>query len=135
LIERELASTPGLELTVTEYAPETVKRLHDLFARVTTYDLRNGPLPGFDLHVLHRVDTELSNRQWRRYFDRINAPHLMVFSGFVDLADLRREVSLLRRHATKAGWVRTRSAFRLMLRGLNVEWVSIGDLEGALIHR
>jgi hypothetical protein len=132
LIERELVNAPGIELTCTEYAPETVARLGTIFPRVTLHDLRDGPLTGFDLHVLHRVDTELSNRDWRAYVEAIAEPHLFAVSEYLDAGGLRRELSLRRRRATKAGWLRTESAFRRLL-PKHAERVSIGDLDGYLV--
>src|SRR5262245_33728943 len=54
---------PERRLVVTDYAPETVERLRELLpeAEVRQHDLlRDQPLEG-DMHLFHRIDTELDN--------------------------------------------------------------------------
>lgn len=67
---RELA--PERSLTLTEYAPETVAGLSALLpsACVVRHDLAaDAPLDA-DLHVFHRIDTELADAGWRAAFGR-----------------------------------------------------------------
>jgi hypothetical protein len=72
LLERE-----RLEMSLTDYAPRTVERLRALFpeARIELQDLLvDGPLDGVDAHLFHRIDTELSNAQWRDVYLRMLRP-------------------------------------------------------------
>jgi hypothetical protein len=107
---------PDLQLTVTDYAPETVQRLRSLFAEVEVrrHDLRSeGPL-GADVHLLHRVDSELSDEEWLELLERFRGERLLVVA--TEVADVRRVLLELllrvrRRGITRAGWLRTRDAF------------------------
>jgi len=107
-----------LELTCTDYAPQTVARLQTLFpeALVVRHDLlADGPLPA-DLHLLYRIDTEFSNAQLRRIFARFEEPVVVVPALLLGPRVLGREVylRLFRPRATRAGWVRTKAALRAL---------------------
>jgi hypothetical protein len=121
------------DLTVTEYAPATVGMLRERFPNVAQHDLLDGPLHGFDLHILHRVDTELADSQWRDYFAAVDEPHLVVVSGFVTGQVFRQERDARRRGVTVAGWLRTEPRFRRLL-PRSAERVQVADLPGYLIH-
>jgi hypothetical protein len=127
---------PGRTLTLTDYAPETVRRLRELLpeAQVCRHDLlRDSPLEG-DLHLFHRIDTELDNRQWRGVFRRfVGRTILMVASEVMPMREVPRQVraALRSRHATHAGWTRTRAAFESLWRRTHRGTpVSLVDLEG-----
>ena len=107
---------PDLFLTITDYAPETVQRLRSLFAEVEVrhHDLRSdGPL-GADVHLLHRIDSELSDEEWLGLLARFRGERLLVVA--TEVAEVRRVLLELllrvrRPGASRAGWLRTRDAF------------------------
>jgi hypothetical protein len=131
---------PGRRLILTDYAPETVERLRLLLpeAQVHRHDLlRDPPLEG-DVHLFHRIDTELDNGQWRAVFERFRAQTIIVVATeIVALRDIPRQLrsALRRRRATRAGWIRTRAAFESLWsrthRGTHVDLV---DLEGWVLE-
>ena len=124
---------PGRELLVTDYAAATVERLAEVFseAECIRHDLLADPPVPADLHMFHRVDTEFTNRQWRRVFERFSGlPVLLVAAGVVDfggaLAELRKG---LRPGTSRAGWVRTRASMeRLWRHSHHGAPVDVGDL-------
>jgi hypothetical protein len=127
---------PGLELTLTDYAPATVERLRELLSgiEVVRHDLlAEGPLEA-DVHLFHRIDTEFTNRQWRGILRRFARERVLVVA--TEVIDLRRVAAELRawprkRHATRAGWMRTRDAFEALWRPTHVaQHLDLGDLEG-----
>ena len=130
---------PELELTCTDFAPETVSALRELFegANVVVTDLRDpSALPRADLHLMHRLDQELSEHQWHAVFARLDAPVVFVPSEILTLAAAAKELvrRTLRPRATSAGWFRNEGA----LRALWSPWfedrpVQIGDEIGFLL--
>jgi len=125
-----------LQLTVTDYAPETVRRLRSLFAEVEVrrHDLRSdGPLAA-DVHLLHRVDSELSDEEWLELLGRFRGQRLLVVA--TEVADVRRILLELvlrvrRRGVTRAGWLRTRDAFDGLWRPTHdARPIRVGDLWG-----
>jgi hypothetical protein len=132
LVERHLLEF-GLDLTVTEYAPGTVAKLRELFPLVVEHDLRAGSLKGFDLHLLHRVDTELSDSEWRRYFASTDEPQLVVMTEFLTWRTLKHELKLRRRRdVIAAGWLRTERRMRSLL-PRSSEQLQVFDLPGFLV--
>ncbi|TML98489.1 MAG: hypothetical protein E6G10_22675 [Actinobacteria bacterium] len=131
---------PGLQLTLTDYAPRTVERVAGLFpeAEVRRHDFAAaGPVPA-DLHLFHRIDTELSNRQWRRAFRRFAGhPILLVATEVIDARRAVAEVAKRVRNpaVSRCGWVRTRSAFESLWRATHADRpLRVGDLEGWLLE-
>jgi hypothetical protein len=109
---------PDRPVICADYAAATVERLNDLVPEldVRQHDLRHdGPI-GADVHLFHRIDTELSNSEWREVFGRFKAvPILVVATRVLDdkavlLEILDRPRKWLRR-ASRAGFLRTRDAF------------------------
>jgi hypothetical protein len=139
LLEANLArELNGTRLICTDFAPETVRRLSELFpeADVRLHDLRSSPPPEADLHLLHRVDTELSNSEWREVFGGIRGPVVVVATQVLDLHGLAVELRLRfsRRRPTRAGWARTEAAFRRLWRSTHVdEPLRVGSLYGWLL--
>jgi hypothetical protein len=108
-------AAPDLALTLTDYAPRTVERVASLFpeAKVTRHDLTTDPPPTADVHLFHRIDTELTNAQWRQAFRQFAGVPVILVAG--DVVDLRRAVAevakkLRNRQATRCGWLRSREA-------------------------
>lgn len=112
---------PGRRMLLAEYAPRTLERLRELFpgAEIHRHDLLDDPPLRADVHLFHRVDTELSDAEWRETIERF--AHATVLVVATELATPRRVASelLLRmrsRHAARAGWLRTRDAFEALWR-------------------
>jgi hypothetical protein len=125
---------PGLSLQTTDFGPQTVARLRALLpeTRPVEHDLRrDGPLDA-DAHLLHRVDTELDNRQWRALLARFADRRVLVVA--TEVIGLRRaswelRIRLARRDATRAGWIRNRAAFERLWRPTHrATALTIGDL-------
>jgi hypothetical protein len=110
---------PGRKLVLTDYAPQTVERLRILFpeAAVAEHDLlRDAPLEA-DVHLFHRLDTEFTDDEWRRLLERFACETVFVVA--TEVATLTRLGAELlgrvrRRGLSRAGWLRTRSAFEAL---------------------
>ncbi len=119
LIEQQLHRlAPDLRLVCTDFAPETVGRLRQLFpeVEVVVRDLAaDGPLAA-DLHLMHRLDQELSDEQWRWVFSRVGDAIIFVPSTVLSTTSAARELvrRLLRPSATFAGWFRNEAALRAL---------------------
>lgn len=129
---------PGLELTCTDFAPRTVERVAALFpeATVVVHDLRSEPPLAADVHLFHRVDTELSDEDWPAVFDRFRVPVLVAASELLSLHGVARELVTRLRHpaATRAGWLRTEDALRALWRASHEDRrVELHDLPGYLL--
>jgi hypothetical protein len=127
---------PERRLHCTDYAPSAVARLAELFPEgdVRRHDVFSDPPLEADVHLLHRVDTEFTNRQWRSLMRRF--AHQRVLVAATEIIDLRRAVDEMRmrlrgRNASRAGWIRTRDAFEALWRPTHhATPLSLGDLEG-----
>jgi hypothetical protein len=112
---------PERRLVLGDYAPRTVEQLRVLFpdADVRTHDLlRDAPLPA-DAHLFHRIDTELTNAEWRGTFHRFAGETIILVA--TEIATTKRllqelQFRLQHRHASRAGWLRTRDAFGALWR-------------------
>jgi hypothetical protein len=110
--------SPHRSLVVTDYAELTVARLSDVFpeARVVHHDLRrDGPIDA-DAHIFHRIDTELSNREWPDVFRRFGSTSILVVATALLTArrtalEIGRRPLLKLRHASSAGYIRTGATF------------------------
>lgn len=115
---------PEMELTLGEYAPDTLTRLGEVFpeADAVHHDLLADPPLDADMHLFHRIDTEFTNRQWRGIMERFRAvPVLLVATELVEdwarvLLEWRRRGGI-RRRATKCGVIRSRDAFEALWSG------------------
>ena len=131
---------PERQLVVTDYAPETVERLRGLLpeADVRQHDLLgDAPLDG-DVHLFHRIDTELDNEQWRGVYSRFSGRVIVVVAGeLMPTREIPHQLihNLRNRHVTNAGWTRTRGAFESLWeqthRGTHLDF---GDLEGWVLE-
>src|SRR5206468_2835156 len=129
-----------VELTCTDFAPLTVMRLREHFEDVTVvqHDLRTDEPLAADLHILHRVDTELSDAEWPEVLRRFREAVLFVATELVGLRPITRElVTRIRHpHAQPAGWIRTESALeRLWRNSHDARPVPIADLPGYVLTR
>jgi hypothetical protein len=107
-------------LLLAEYAPETVERLRKLFpADVYRHDLAADPPLDADVHLFHRVDTELTNAEWLETLRRFAEERVLVVATEVATPRRLLQELLLRlrsQRLTKAGWLRTRGAFEALWR-------------------
>ena len=133
-------SRPDRRLLLTDYAPRTVERLRSLFpdTDVRVHDLTHDPPLEADAHLLHRVDTELTNREWRELLRRFaDAKLLVVATEVATLPRLAAELvgRLRRRGLSRAGWLRTRDAFEaLWLPTHEASAVRLHDLDGWVLE-
>lgn len=132
-------AAPDLRLTLTDFAPRTVEALGRLFAEaeVVRHDLLADEPLDADLHLLHRLEAELSDAQWPHVFARFREPVLVVPGTLLDWERLVLELATRRRtRATRAGWTRTPAALeRLWRRTHAFEGIAVGDLPGYLLTR
>jgi hypothetical protein len=128
---------PGRGLTLSDYGQWTVDRVTELFpeARVVLHDLRHdGPLTA-DVHLFHRIDTELNNSEWRIVLERFACERVLIVAA--DVLDMRRLLTELvtrplikRRRASWAGYIRSRAALEGLWRSAHIAHrLQIGDLE------
>ena len=139
LIEQQIHRlAPDLQMVCADFAPNAVAHLQVLFPEVeiVVRDLSvEGPLPG-DLHLMHRIDAELSGDQWQAVFERTRGAVIFVPSTILSLRGVAKELARRVRqpHATSAGWFRTEAA----LRSLWSPWfadrpITVGPLRGFLL--
>ena len=132
---------PDIALTLTDVGPATVARLRTLFpeASVAEHDLRTDPPLPADLHVFHRIDTELTNRAWRAVLGRFRrATVVLVATDVLSPARMRLELRALphrwRAGWQRAGWSRTEGSFEsLWRRTHDARELDLGDLRGWLL--
>jgi hypothetical protein len=117
LLELSIAKQ-GLRVICTDFAPRTVERLRALFpeAQVVAHDIRLDDPPLADLHLMHRIDSELSTEAWLEVFPRFAQPILVVPTILLNVRRAGQELALrvLRPKATRAGWVRSEDALRAL---------------------
>ena len=126
--------SPDRSMALTEYAPQTLERLRELFPNreVVRHDLLVDPPLGAELHLFHRIDTELSNHQWRTVMENFARCELLVVA--TEIIDGRRAAAAVRARirnprVTNAGWLRNRAAFEALWRPThNLERLRFGDL-------
>lgn len=111
---------PDVRLLCTDFALGSVTKLRQIFheAEIHHHDLRAGPLQA-DVHLMHRIDTEFSGRQWRSIFRSFHGPIIFIPAGLVTSTELRATISSLRspRRATWCGYSRTLPAMLRLWRG------------------
>ena len=131
---------PGRRLVVTEFAPATVERLAALFpeAEVRRHDLlADPPVAQADLHLFHRIDTELDDVSFRAVLARFRAvPVVVVATELLSARAVLRELrTRLRPGVTRAGLVRSRGAFESLWRDTHDGIpLRVHDLHGWLLE-
>jgi hypothetical protein len=131
---------PARRVSITDYAPETVERLRSLLpeADVHRHDLLSDPPLEGDVHMFHRIDTELGNREWRGVFRRFAKQTILVVATEVMPArEIPRELlgALRSRGGTRAGWTRTGGAFESLWRRTHRSThLHLGDLQGWMLE-
>lgn len=127
---------PERSLVLAEYAPRTLERLRVLFpdAEVHRHDLLADPPLEADAHLFHRVDTELSDAEWRETLRRFAGAVVLVVATEVATPQRLLQELLLRlrsRRLSRAGWLRTRGAFEALWRDTHeARPLRLHDLEG-----
>jgi hypothetical protein len=129
---------PRRTLIATDYGEATVQRLVETFPEVVVrhHDLRRDEPLAADVHLFHRIDTELGNHEWQEVFTRFaQVPILVVATEVLDvrrlLLEFRLRRGMKRLHATKAGFIRSRAAFEALWRHTHIsEPVRMHDLNG-----
>lgn len=126
---------PQRRLVLSDYTPAAVERLSGLFpeTEVRGFDLLADPPLDTDADLFHRIDTELTNAQWRAVMRRFAGRRILLVA--TEIADLRRMSWELRRRltergASKAGWLRNRPAFERLWRDTHTSTaLRVGDLD------
>jgi hypothetical protein len=125
---------PDRELILTEYAPANVERLRELLPGVDVrrHDLLAEPPLDAELHLMHRIDTELSNAQWRRVLHGFAAERILwLAAGLAGPRQLALQLLAPRRprRRTRAGLLRTEAAFESLWAATHrAQTVDAGDL-------
>jgi hypothetical protein len=131
---------PERKQLLTDYAPQTVERLRALFpeADVSIHDLLGDAPLEADAHLFHRVDTELTDDEWRDLLARFEHERVVVVATEVaTLPRLAAEVlgRVRRRGLSRAGWLRTRDAFEALWEPTHsAEAVDFHDLRGWVLE-
>ena len=131
---------PSLHLVCTDYAPRTVERLRRLFpeAEVVLRSLGDPDPPHADLHLMHRIDAELPDDEWRQVFARLREPILFVPNTLLDIRGAVREIArgvMRRRRVSSAGWFRNEAAMRsLWQEAFSDRRVDVGGAPGFLLE-
>jgi hypothetical protein len=126
-------------IVATDYGQDTLATLRRIFPEIDArrHDLRSdGPLEA-DLHLFHRIDTELSNRQFAQVLCRFaHVPILVVATEVHDLASAWNEVRKgLLPGSSRAGWARNRQAFEALWRRTHdAQPLSFHDLDAWVLE-
>jgi hypothetical protein len=138
------ALRPERRLIVTDYGEKTVERLSALFpeGQPRYHDLLHDDPLVADVHLFHRIDSELDDCDWRRVFARFaDASILVVATQVLDLKrfllELKIRPGLKFRGASRAGYLRTRAAFEALWQPTHAaQRLRVHDLEAwALVPR
>jgi hypothetical protein len=125
---------PERELILTEYAPANVERLRELLpgADVRRHDLLADPPLDAELHLMHRIDTELGNSQWRTVLQGFARERILwLAAGLAGPRQLALHMLASRRpgRRTRAGLLRTEAAFESLWAATHrAQTVDAGDL-------
>lgn len=140
----------GVRLTCTEITPQALTALSSHFTECDAFQVfdmssREWPNPN-DLHVLHRLDTEATDDQWREIFANIErsgirsvlfipAEVLTPLAAIRSLA-IQTRARIRGRKLTFCGWFRSEAAFlALFPAGWAIEKRQFGDLVGFILTR
>lgn len=144
---------PALLLRCGDYAPSSLEVLRRFFREcrsIELMDLRRTNWitdPEHEAVLLNRVDTELSDAEWRAVFSELRAKHvrriLLIPCGLLTPAALGREVltlgrALVRRlPLTNAGYLRTESRLQQLFSPgfVRTEVRPVGDLPIWVLER
>ena len=126
---------PTIRLRCTDYAPQTVSQLQRLLpdADVVQHDLRRDPLPDADVHVFHRVDTELDNLQWARVLESVAAA-IFVPGQMCTLPQIAAHIFRELTFGRPTGYARNRAAIeKLWHRTHHGDPTMLGDAEAFIL--
>jgi hypothetical protein len=146
-----LQEVPKLDMVVSEYNEESVRRLQKVFpeAHPKLFDIKSsswGTTPDRHLVLIYRLDPHLTDNEWRQAFQRMYDSGvqnvLFIPSKFLTVKNLIEELSM-RMRARKnghplsfAGYKRTQKAYEHSWTGLyDGPLINIGRLQGFLLNR
>lgn len=140
----------SLHLSCTDFAPRTIERLRSVFVecdQISQFDILNDEFPRDPhMYILHRIDTELADRDWEGVFSKISRSGvryvLFIPSGLLGPRTWVREQArvvvswMRRRRMVFAGYLRTEARFESLWSGsYRRTWVgSLGGLRGFLLE-
>lgn len=135
LMERHLVGLVG-HLRCADFTPTTIAQVAAIAPEIEfcVHDLDRDPPLAADLHLFHRVDTELDDAGWTRLLERYRGPILMVMAELLTARTLAREALTRLRGGHRVGWVRNEAAIRALVPArYRIERLPIGDLTGFLL--
>lgn len=142
---------PAVQLTCSDFAPKAVERLREVFFeadRVSQFDMIHGDWSKIDprgVCLLHRVDRELTDEQWRAVFEKMKLggiknilfiPSEMVTFKHIFQQQMKYIIfKLLGRKMTFSGFMRTQERLvSLLTDSFDIDQiVKIHDLQGFLL--
>jgi hypothetical protein len=146
-----LQEVPELDMAVSEYNEESVRRLQKVFpeAHPKLFDIMTSPwstVPEKHLVLIYRLDPHLTDAEWRQAFQRMYDSGvqdvLFIPSKFLTIKNLFLEWRMIARaiiHGHRlsfAGYKRTQKAYEYSWAGLySGPVVDIGRLKGYLLTR
>jgi DNA-binding transcriptional LysR family regulator len=130
--------SPQRRIVATDYGEDTLAQLREILPEldVVKHDLRaDGPVEA-DMHLFHRIDTELPNSGWREVLQRFAAARVLVVATEVhDLNGLIREVRKGLQGGSRAGWARNRAAFEALWKNTHdARALRMNDLDAWLLE-
>jgi hypothetical protein len=145
---------PSLRVTASEYAPENVARLRDVFheANVIQFDIAQGdwsgvqPQPQCSAVLMYRVDPHFTNDAWGAIFANmatagvkniIFIPATIVTVQYLLLLQLRAGIAYIRgERASFTGYMRSAKVFPMFWGGLYAHKnITFGGLPSYLLTR
>jgi len=135
LMERHLVGLVG-HLRCGDFTPAAIAQVAELVPEIEfcVHDLDRDPPLVADLHLFHRVDTELDDAGWKRLLERYQRPILLVMSEILTFRTLTREAITRLRGGHRVGWLRNEAAIRAFVpASYRIERLPIGDLTGFLL--
>jgi hypothetical protein len=146
-----LQEVPELDMAVSEYNEESVRRLQKVFpeAHPKLFDIMTSPwgtVPEKHLVLIHRLDAHLTDAEWRQAFQRMYDSGvqavLFIPTKFLTIKNMFKELSMrmratLRGHSLSfAGYKRTQKSYEYSWTGLyDGPLINIGRLQGFLLKR
>lgn len=144
-------NNPAISIRCSDYTPQAIERLKILFpeAEVICFNMLEDSWQNFNsrcLHLFHRVDPELSNKEWLSVFEKMSragVQHvLFVPSEFLTLKRIIIQkikyviFRLLGRKMTWAGYLRNYDQFKALIEPFYTikDIKNIGDLKGFLLE-
>lgn len=142
---------PLLYLVCSDCTPQAIARLKKIFTEcdeIKEFDIKNSSWSSENaLYLFYRVDTDLSNKEWKQVFANMNKSNIryILFVPSLILNPkiwLQEKIAFLRCKIKKkpisfAGYIRTKDTLRSLFRPYYriKEEVFIGDLTGFFLEK